>query len=621
MAKEWRLSSVTTVVKHRFGLLSEIGLRQVALFLLSGVSSSRSSDLPRWTSSSLAAWPSCGCAGVAWVLTSSRCTSTNYRGGRTAAAQLRDLRVRIADRDVATTVLAGDANFVDPAEGRWSVRRKMAVYAAELVGALFDDLFPEFAEIAQGSCTRRRFREEDGRRELDTVSRIDRVWSNASTPFLIARGASAWTEESVYASDMVSDHAGLGFRWGPMRRTKRHTVPRRVACDPRFPATVEAMVKEAGLDAIEDAFERLGGVAACIVAAAKRVERQSREPSVAATPEWQAHWLAACRAACLRRDRRAFADAVARIPGHAALFDSAALQVLSEAAYGDALQNLVHDRFMDDQRHDLRVAEGEYERRAVRRRYGALLSAWSPRRRTFTRAVVLDEAGEVLRTDELAAAALAAHWGATFTSSGGADPSAMDRLRNFVASTDIGMDVASLDDVRRILARAPRSAPGPDGISYEHWAHAGGFATRALHGAYLAVLGGASPPAGFCDGILVFIPKAALQPGQDEHRAAARDLRPRTLGNTSHKTIMLMINNMLERYACAIVHPSQRGFVRGRDLLTNAAELEGAITGFLHDDEAEPAAVLLDIAAAFPSAGMGIHTMGAVPPRRPGSPR
>lgn len=51
-----------------------------------------------------------------------------------------------------------------------------------------------------------------------------------------------------------------------------------------------------------------------------------------------------------------------------------------------------------------------------------------------------------------------------------------------------------------------------------------------------------------------------------------------------------------------IVHPPQRGFIRGSDLLTIVVGLEAAVAGFLHDDEPKPAVVLLDIAAAFPSA-------------------
>lgn len=62
--------------------------------------------------------PSCAMPGAVWwylnVVPMHLCQSP---GGPTVPAQLRMLRARIADRDVATTILAGDADFVDPARG------------------------------------------------------------------------------------------------------------------------------------------------------------------------------------------------------------------------------------------------------------------------------------------------------------------------------------------------------------------------------------------------------------------------------------------------------------------------------------------------------------------------
>lgn len=55
----------------------------------------------------------------------------------------------------------------------------------------------------------------------------------------------------------------------------------------------------------------------------------------------------------------------------------------------------------------------------------------------------------------------------------------------------------------------------------------------------------------------------------------------------------------------------ERGPIRERDLLTHAAEIEGSITGFLDDDEAELAAVLLDIAGRLHERLLGLHPMGA----------
>lgn len=102
--------------------------------------------------------------------------------------QLRLLRGAIDDRDVAWATFAGDMNFVDPAEARWCVRRRMAIHACEAGVALFEEASGESVEGAA--------------RALDTVSRIDRVWANAPTAFLVAQGATCWAGESIYAVRM-----------------------------------------------------------------------------------------------------------------------------------------------------------------------------------------------------------------------------------------------------------------------------------------------------------------------------------------------------------------------------------------------------------------------------------
>lgn len=77
---------------------------------------------------------------------------------------------------------------------------------------------------------------------------------------------------------------------------------------------VEVLVQGAELGAGVEPFAMLSGARVCISAAAKRAERLSRPYIEACSPEW--HWLAVVRSACLRRSRRDFGDAIARIsPG------------------------------------------------------------------------------------------------------------------------------------------------------------------------------------------------------------------------------------------------------------------------------------------------------------------
>lgn len=106
---------------------------------------------------------------------------------------------------------------------------------------------------------------------------------------------------------------------------------------------------QAELDGDLDPFAEPAAVAACICAAGK-VERSSRAPADACTPEWQAHWLAAVRTACLQCCRGDFRDAVARVPEYAHLFDSDAVRVRFGSAFVDSLPAMVHGRFAADQR-------------------------------------------------------------------------------------------------------------------------------------------------------------------------------------------------------------------------------------------------------------------------------
>lgn len=161
----------------------------------------------------------------------------------------------------------------------------------------------------------------------------------------------------------------------------------------------------------------------------------------------------------------------------------------SEAAFADTLEGLVADR-----RHDLRTAEGDMAKQAIRKRYASVLAAWSPRNRVLVRTVVLDADGEPCQTEGAGADALAADWGLMFESAGGVDIAAMHRLRNGVVGATASPPRAPLDDLRRVLARCPRSASGADGIAYARWACVGEAGLHAVYDAYVSVLEGRGSP-------------------------------------------------------------------------------------------------------------------------------
>lgn len=114
--------------------------------------------------------------------------------------------------------------------------------------------------MAQRASTRRRLCClccEGEWRELDTISRIDRMWINAPMAFLVARVPTTWIEGGIFGVKMLSDHVRIGSRWRPPRATHSRRLPRWVAADASFSTVVEALAKEAEIECERAAFARL----------------------------------------------------------------------------------------------------------------------------------------------------------------------------------------------------------------------------------------------------------------------------------------------------------------------------------------------------------------------------
>lgn len=169
-------------------------------------------------------------------------------------AQLGVLRRAVGSCDDMHVALANDWGFVDSTEGRWCVRTGTPNYVQDSVVGAFDRMFPEFAEVRQPAYTRRQLRYQDGAPEVDTVSRLDRMLANSSTPLLVARQFASWARGAVYDRDIPSDHVTISLRWLSVRRTRRHVVPQWVAYHPAYPELVAEISPEVELELADDPF-------------------------------------------------------------------------------------------------------------------------------------------------------------------------------------------------------------------------------------------------------------------------------------------------------------------------------------------------------------------------------
>lgn len=154
----------------------------------------------------------------------------------TPAAQLRRLLLRmprgseLGHRQEGVGVILGDFNVVDPEEGRLNARTGNVVYDNCPLAAAMPHELAQWAEVIGPGYSRRQLREG----LLDTVSRIDRVFTNCSAADLRACRVHDSYAEDVFLPVMTSDHAPLCFRVQVVGAKGKHIVPQWVCRHPEF---------------------------------------------------------------------------------------------------------------------------------------------------------------------------------------------------------------------------------------------------------------------------------------------------------------------------------------------------------------------------------------------------
>jgi hypothetical protein len=230
-----------------------------------------------------------------------------------------------------------------------------------------------------------------------------------------------------------------------------------------------------------------------------------------------------------------------------------------------------------------------------------LAATWRTHRRRISLTAVTDSEGIPQSCPEAAAKLLEDHWKPVFAEKAIAAEAAV-LLMPFIQKVPPGL-CWSIDrsGFHEVMAKPRDSAPGPDGIPYGAWRAAGTFMYDVMFEAFVAFTSGSSLPAQFNDCNLAFIPKGDNP--EDFHLVARSPstTRPISLSNTDSKYFALALNRPLAEAATITVHPRQRGFVNGRSLLDNVLEVEGIAQSFAIAEADDPAIILFDIMAAFPS--------------------
>ena len=159
--------------------------------------------------------------------------------------------------------------------------------------------------------------------------------------------------------------------------------------------------------------------------------------------------------------------------------------------------------------------------------------------------------------------------------------------------------------VEMAVSMSNNSSPGPDGIPYAAWRHAGRTAILILHAAAEQMQApdfrNTRLPTGFNDSYLCCLPK---KPSGTDQVAGDYFLpsatRPLSLVNTDNRLIASALRIAIEPAVEKVISNMQRGFLRGRKMLTNVLDIDfESMKVSLNNPKG--AIILFDFEAAFPS--------------------
>ncbi len=230
------------------------------------------------------------------------------------------------------------------------------------------------------------------------------------------------------------------------------------------------------------------------------------------------------------------------------------------------------------------------------------MKLWLPFDRRLILTAVRTWSGALIYESEAMQADLGKYWSTQFTYRPSDTDLAQQVLRNHAAPLDTWpLSPPTTRLLQKTAERAAATAPGPDGIPYAAYANAAGAAM--LYFVQLELLAGKWLPISFNASLTVFPPKGSEE---DDHVQVTRTpdcVRPLQLKNTDNKNIAAANNHELSRTTSVSVSTLQNGFIRGRQLLGNVADLDAAshVASFAVYRGRFALLILFDIAAAFPS--------------------
>ena len=151
------------------------------------------------------------------------------------------------------------------------------------------------------------------------------------------------------------------------------------------------------------------------------------------------------------------------------------------------------------------------------------------------------------------------------------------------------------------------SSPGKDGIPFKAWRKTVDIAAKALYEVFLEIVGDNGMEKvrnewdTFNESVMVFLPKKTIGVNADGvEMFTAKNMRPLSISNTDNRIFCSAVRLHVEPRTSHTISRAQRGFVKGRSMLSNVIDVDEAMMEVALTED-NPAAFLFDFEAAFPS--------------------
>ena len=507
------------------------------------------------------------------------------------------IRKLVPSFDSMVVVLTGDFNFPASDEARYNPSTTKYKYDGTGIAKVFERMFGDLTELHQDDYTRRQMRDD----RIDTLSRIDRIFTNIPASILLDLRPITDVLYSVASLQTLSDHVPVrtllhGRKLGPTQPR----IQRWITKHPAFNEYVNELMSKVELS--HEAGTAVAEVKEIFHEAASKVKNLSVSRGAQCTQE-KLQWSLAAVRALRAKDQRKLKRAIRAYSTLSAWIDSETCESTRQSELHNHIAELANISFK--QQHDEIEAMSDVPDGIKNQRHTHISrqeKIFAPMRKQISLTGIQRPDGTVAESTDESVTLLRDHWRPKFTANGVSNE-IMEEFKEYIQC--VGRDVdwqLSFVEFQEIIESTVDSGLGPDGIPYSAWAKAGDGVQQILYKLYCDLCNYGEIGEDFNTSLMVFLPKG--EHADDREGSVSRkggDTRPLNLSNTDAKIIALAFNKPLSSEAKRTVNSQQRGFVPDRYMNDNILELEayGLLASLF--GKPRPCFALWDFRAAFPS--------------------